>query len=648
MSDDDDDEVKYNIKFEGDENEKGYNAIDKDGMATATFGNGDTFTGMYKDRKRNGKGTYKFKNGAEYSGDYVNNLKEGEGKMTFTDGGIYTGEWKMNERYGFGTYLYPNGDTYTGMWKNGKKHGKGTYTYVDIGSSITGDWVANKCVTGEWTMHDQSKYIGRFANNVPAGNGMFSFANKNTQAGNFTENQWKADSFVAPSPIAPLPKPVKATPFTWACRAIEKSLLIVDHYEGIVETKSAGLEGIPNFRRAEKFPVWGGGQPTISGLKAMMEALGDEETAKVFFVSLRDTPVCYVNDLSFTCAARNAISRPMVFPEIDMAEYPKLDDCLAEKMKVEIKATGGIMSYWKLAYADVEEDVKKVDLVMEVEPVQDEEEDDDDPNKEAPLPIMTPDTMFQPEGWLEKNGLDIQYQRMCIPENTIPSLATVDQIITLSKEIGDDSGVFFCDQGGLKRTTTGMILASLVRKTQEQPEDDDGDGDDGDDDDDFGDPPSDVEDVDAWLQDQKDARAAAKAAEAARLAAMPKEPNYKMGEYKMIDALVAGLPGGEDIKKDVDEVIDRNGEIYNAREQIFDLKQGYDQTQDADVLAMGKNYVERYAWYFVIYVFLKQAMADPESEVTFAQWIAEETQVTMLQTYIGTRDAGPLSAFDFS
>lgn len=307
------------------------------------------------------------------------------------------------------------------------------------------------------------------------------------------------------------------------------------------------------------------------------------------------------------------------------------------------------MSYWKLAYADVEEDVKKVDLVMEVEPIKDEDDDDDDPNKEAPLPIMTPGSLFLPEGWSEKNDLDIQYQRMCIPENTIPSLATVDQIITLSKEIGDGSGIFFCDQGGLKRTTTGMILASLVRKTQEQPEDDDdGDGDGQDDDDDFGDPPSDVEDEEAWLQEQKDARAAEKAAEAERLAAMPKEPNYKMGEYKMIDALVAGLPGGEDIKKDVDEVIDRNGEIYNAREQIFDLKQGYDQTQDADVLAAGKDYIERYAWYMVIYVFLKQAMADPESEVTFAQWIAEETQVTMLQTYIGTRDAGPLSAFDFS
>ena len=39
---------------------------------------------------------------------------------TFSDGGTYTGEWKDNKRHGQGTYTFPDGTERTGEWKDGE------------------------------------------------------------------------------------------------------------------------------------------------------------------------------------------------------------------------------------------------------------------------------------------------------------------------------------------------------------------------------------------------------------------------------------------------------------------------------------------------------------------------------------------------
>ena len=97
---------------------------------------------------------------------------------------LVLGEFKNDLRHGQGSYIYPSSDKYTGSWVNGKKHGKGTYVYADLGSSISGDWSNGVCMNGTWTMHDKSKYIGRFSVNQPNGTGLVVFP-KNVQSGTF-------------------------------------------------------------------------------------------------------------------------------------------------------------------------------------------------------------------------------------------------------------------------------------------------------------------------------------------------------------------------------------------------------------------------------------------------------------------------------
>ena len=60
--------------------------------------------------------------------------------------------------------------------------------------------------------------------------------------------------------------------------------------------------------------------------------------------------------MSFILAARReAIARPMVFDDVKQEELPSLDTMFSTKIQRDIRATGGLMSYWKLALADVEE-----------------------------------------------------------------------------------------------------------------------------------------------------------------------------------------------------------------------------------------------------------------------------------------------------
>ena len=72
-----------------------------------------------------------------------------QGTATYADGATYTGEWKDGKRHGQGTHTNAEGETYTderryrGEWKNNKRHGQGTLTLAD-GTTYTGEWKDGK------------------------------------------------------------------------------------------------------------------------------------------------------------------------------------------------------------------------------------------------------------------------------------------------------------------------------------------------------------------------------------------------------------------------------------------------------------------------------------------------------------------------
>jgi len=183
---------KYTVKYQGEDAEG--SAITKDGTASATFPNGDTFVGEYVNGKRHGKGVYTFaKVKASYDGEWREGKKHGSGTFSYPDGGKYIGEWANDKREGFGTYKYPNGDVYNGDYRNGKKHGAGTYINAPSESQLTGTWEDDHLTTGQWQLHDGTTYTGCFnVDNKPAGpGGVYKFANGNSQQGSYEADQWK-------------------------------------------------------------------------------------------------------------------------------------------------------------------------------------------------------------------------------------------------------------------------------------------------------------------------------------------------------------------------------------------------------------------------------------------------------------------------
>jgi radial spoke head protein 1 len=177
MSDyEDDEEMKSesgnNIgEYDGERNDE----MERHGFGKAKLPNNDTFEGNYANGKRHGHGTYKFKNGCRYTGEYQKNKKHGQGVFIYLDGSKYEGSWVDDVREGYGVYFYVNGDKYEGEWKEHQRHGQGSYHYAETGSKYVGLWNKGKMTGHGEIIYANHKYVGKFKENYPKGNGKYVF-----------------------------------------------------------------------------------------------------------------------------------------------------------------------------------------------------------------------------------------------------------------------------------------------------------------------------------------------------------------------------------------------------------------------------------------------------------------------------------------
>jgi hypothetical protein len=90
-------------------------------FGTATYSNGDKYSGEYKDGKRNGQGTFIFASGNKYIGEFKDGFPNGEGTFTPLNGDKYVGEYKDGKRNGRGISYKADGTVaLSGAWVDGK------------------------------------------------------------------------------------------------------------------------------------------------------------------------------------------------------------------------------------------------------------------------------------------------------------------------------------------------------------------------------------------------------------------------------------------------------------------------------------------------------------------------------------------------
>ena len=154
----------FSIQYDGEDAPKPY--LYKDGKATATFSNTDTYTGLYTNKTKHTStqpntppSTYTFNSispTTAYTGHYTNNQRHGHGTLSYPDGSTYAGQWAAGLRDGYGRYTYANGDVWVGAWRGGKRDGEGVYVWRRDGSQFSGEWKGGECVDGVW-----SHYAGK-------------------------------------------------------------------------------------------------------------------------------------------------------------------------------------------------------------------------------------------------------------------------------------------------------------------------------------------------------------------------------------------------------------------------------------------------------------------------------------------------------
>lgn len=89
----------------------------REGLATLTYANGDTYTGNFLDGQMTGNGVYTMMAaGAKYTGLFLNGLFEGNGTYEYSDNARFVGMWKEGKKQGYGELYSPPLMTGRGRW----------------------------------------------------------------------------------------------------------------------------------------------------------------------------------------------------------------------------------------------------------------------------------------------------------------------------------------------------------------------------------------------------------------------------------------------------------------------------------------------------------------------------------------------------
>merc|ERR1712062_288135 len=196
-------------------------------------------------------------------------------------------------------------------------------------------------------------------------------------------------------------------------------------------------------RRMPGFPVFGTGQPTLGGFDKVLEPIlkkfGDEKI--IYWANLRQEPVVYVNGKPFTARDPEKLNDHLEVG--NAADVSKMEDDFA----AEITKRGEDFKSYQDQYGEHPDDrVVKNDEISE---------------KLAEVKTLT-----QIFGGLKEKVDKINAIRIPVNQETAPAEDCFDQILAALKNTTASTPIVFNCQAGISRTTTGMVIASLIKEFQ--------------------------------------------------------------------------------------------------------------------------------------------------------------------------------------
>lgn len=387
----------------------------------------------------------------------------------------------------------------------------------------------------------------------------------------------------------------------------KKTILKSDHFPGCQNKRLCPqIDGAPNYRQADSLHVHGVAIPTIDGIQNVLNYIGaqmDRKRTQVLWINLREEPVVYINGRPFVL---RDVGRPfsnLEYTGINRARVEQMEARLKEDILLEAARYGN-----KILVTDELPDGQMVD---QWEPVSSD-------SVKTPLEVYEE---LQVEGYL------VDYERVPITDEKPPKEQDFDILVSKISQADINTKIIFNCQMGRGRTTTGMVIATLLYfyrigasglpRTNSIGK---------------------VFDLGSSVSDK-----------------FPNsEEAIRRGEYAVIRSLIRVLEGGVEAKKQVDKVIDKCASMQNLREAIATYRNSIlrqpDEMKREALLSFFVEYLERYYFLicFAVYIHTERAALRPNSfgHSSFADWMKARPELYSIIRRLLRRD--PMGALGYA
>ncbi|XP_028770949.1 paladin isoform X2 [Neltuma alba] len=387
----------------------------------------------------------------------------------------------------------------------------------------------------------------------------------------------------------------------------KKTILKSDHFPGCQNKRlSPQIEGAPNYRQADSLHVHGVAIPTFDGIRNVLNHIGAQKEGKrvqVLWINLREEPVVYINGRPFVL---RDVERPfsnLEYTGINRERVEQMEARLKEDILVEARRYGN-----KILVTDELPDGQMVDQWEQV----------------SCNSVKPPLEVYEE---LQAEGYHVDYERVPITDEKSPKELDFDFLVHKISQADVNTEIIFNCQMGRGRTTTGMVIATLIYLNRIGAS---------------GIPRSDsVGQISQYATNVADH--------------LPdSEDTVRGGEYAVIRSLIRVLEGGVEGKRQVDKVIDKCASMQNLREAIATYRNSIlrqpDEKKRESSLSFFVEYLERYYFLicFAVYIHSERAAlnSDFASHSSFADWMRARPELYSIIRRLLRRD--PMGALGYS
>jgi protein-tyrosine phosphatase len=372
-----------------------------------------------------------------------------------------------------------------------------------------------------------------------------------------------------------------------------------DHFPFNIENSNLELHiiGAPNFQQIRPFRVFAVGQPSVSGVRTVLNLLHckNNKSKRVVWMNLREEPVIYLNNRPF-------VLREIDFPYHNMSDFSGIDAqrlaAIESRLKADILAEGE-NNYYNILVHDEH-------IVNEIRPCWES------------VDTSTVKTNIEMSNQLQAEGYNVVLVRVPVTAESVFEANQFDSITQAFAEASHlydsqqiETNFLFNCQMGRGRSAVGMVLVVLLQSHK------------------LCSPVSSfLSPNNSWNKENKPEYATD-----GLLA-------YRRGEFDIILKLVRMLSNGKLAKANVDSAIDMCGRVHHIREVILE---SFLKSEHARAESTHKTYSSSTAAYMKRYFFLicfscwllelpsKSISSDYlQSEHSFASWMTAHPELVKL------------------